>query len=161
MVRGEGWGRRQRAREWHLEREEGIGVERLEWKGPKGRKAFVMYINLSVLFAQNDIFWYHPPHNNVLRFCWNGNYFVSHSHNKADYLMVLSERGRGWKIVGWWPLTAEQREKKDSGAVRGRSLCFTPLLKFGALPEVLYKCEEYFQSPGDLKCWNSGQKKKS
>lgn len=41
--------------------------------------------------------------------------------------MVLSERGRGRKIVGWRPVTAEQREKKDSGAVKGpRSLFHTP-----------------------------------
>lgn len=72
--------------------------------------------------------------------------------------MVLSEGLIGWEIVGCWPLTLEHRGKKDRGGVRDDSFCFTPLLKFSAQFEVLYQCEEHFQSPRDLQCWKSRQK---
>lgn len=83
-----------------------------------------------------------------------------HSGTRQSICCCQRGGGRGGRaIVGQWPLTPVRRRMKGGGEKdsvvewRAEGFCFTPLLTFAAQPEVSYKCEENFQTPGGFRCW--------
>lgn len=135
----EGWllGGQDKRQAVTLEAEEGTGVGRPEWRGPKGRKPYChVYIHLSVVFvAQNGIFQSDLLHDNTLRLHLRNEpeILVCHvaaviprGHNGTRQSICSCQRagGGGREIVGRWPLTSVRWRRERRRWSEGRRFLF-------------------------------------